>query len=103
MFIPQASNSANKVDTAFSYILGIEIILLTLVTSAMIFFVIRYNRKKNQTSENIQGSMFLEIIWTVIPTILVLGMFYIGWRSFVSLRAVPKEAMIIKVIAHQWS
>jgi len=103
MLIPQASNSADKVDAAFTYILGIEVVLLTLVTSAMVFFVIRYRRKKKEKAENIEGSLFLEILWTVIPTLLVLGMFYIGWRSFDALRAVPKEVMVIKVTARQWS
>ncbi|MGD0883664.1 MAG: cytochrome c oxidase subunit II [Thermodesulfovibrionales bacterium] len=103
MLIPEASNSALKVDSTFSDILGIEVVLLTLVTAVMIFFVIRFNRKKKLTPENIEGSMFLEILWTAIPTILVLGMFYIGWRSFDVIRLVPKEVMTIKVMARQWS
>jgi cytochrome c oxidase subunit 2 len=103
MLIPEASNSALNVDNTFSYILGIAVILLTLVTGAMIFFVIRYNRRKKLTPENIEGSMFLQILWTAIPTILVLGMFYIGWRSFDVIRLVPKEVMTIKVTARQWS
>ncbi len=103
MFIPQASNSANKVDAAFSAILAIEVVLLVLVTSAMVFFVIRYNRKRREAAENIEGSLFLEIAWTVIPTLLVLGMFYIGWKSFYAIREVPREVMTIKVTARQWS
>ncbi len=103
MLIPKASNSADKVDTTFSYILGIEVVLLILVTSAMVFFVIRYNSRKRGTPENIEGSLLLEIIWTVIPTLLVLGMFYIGWRSFDFIRRVPAEVMTIKLTARQWS
>ena len=103
MFIPEASNSADKVDTTFSYIIGIEVVLLILVTSAMVLFVVRYNRRKKETAENIEGSLLLEIIWTVIPTLLVLGMFYIGWRSFDIIRKVPREVMTIRVTARQWS
>lgn len=103
MLVPRASNSADKVDATFSYILGIEVVLLTLVTSAIVFFVIKYNRKRRRTAENIEGSIFLEIIWTIIPTFIVLVMFYIGWRSFDIIRAVPKEVMVIKVTARQWS
>ncbi len=103
MLIPKASDSAFKVDTTFTYILVIEIILLTLVTSAMVFFVVRYNRKRKEKPENIEGSMFLEIVWTVIPTLLVLGMFYIGWKSFDLIRQVPREVMTIGVTARQWS
>jgi len=103
MLIPEASNSADKVDTTFAYILGISVVLLILVTSVMIFFVVRYNRKKKGRPENIEGSLFLEIVWTMIPTILVLGMFYIGWRSFDWIRESPSGAMEIRVTARQWS
>jgi cytochrome c oxidase subunit 2 len=103
MLIPQASNSAGEVDSTFSYILGIEVVLLIIVTSAMVFFVFRYRRTRKNPPENIEGSMFLEILWTVIPTILVLGMFYIGWKSFHLIRTVPHEVMTIKVTARQWS
>lgn len=103
MLLPQASSSADKVDTAFSYILAIEVVLLILVTSAMVLFVIRYNRKKREKADNIEGSMLLEIIWTVIPVLLVLGMFYIGLRSFELIRKVPKEVMTVRVTARQWS
>jgi len=103
MLIPQASNSAVNVDSAFYRMLGMEIALLVIVTAAMIFFVIKYRRKEKTVPENIEGSTFLEIIWTIIPTLLVLVMFYIGWVSFDSIRTVPKEAMRIRVTARQWS
>jgi len=103
MLLPQASNSADKVDAAFSYLLWIEVGLLVLVTAAMVLFVVRYNRRKRKESENIEGSMLLEIIWTVIPVFIVLVMFYIGWKSFDSIRRVPKEVMTINVTARQWS
>ncbi len=103
MLIPKASNSALSVDSTFASILIIEVILLVLVTFAMVFFVVRYSRKKREKPENIEGSMFLEIVWTIIPTLLVLVMFYIGWKSFDIIRRVPKEVMTIKVTARQWS
>jgi cytochrome c oxidase subunit 2 len=102
MLIPDASISAEEVDLAFTRILAIEVVLLVLVTAAMVFFVVKYGRKRNPVPENIEGSTLLEIIWTIIPTLLVLVMFYIGWVGFDNIRAVPKEAMVVKVIARQW-
>lgn len=103
MLIPQASNTAATVDKTFSVILSIEVVVLTLVTSTMIFFVLKYNRRRHEQSESIEGSTVLEIVWTVIPTLLVLGMFLIGWRSFAKIREVPREVMTIKVLGRQWS
>ncbi|HUO77150.1 MAG TPA: cytochrome c oxidase subunit II [Thermodesulfovibrionales bacterium] len=103
MFIPGASNSARHVDATFAVILAIEVFLLFAVTAAMIFFVIRYRKKKNPRSENVEGGMLLEIAWTAIPTVLVLIMFYIGLKSFILIRKVPEGAMPVQVTARQWS
>ncbi|HET6514841.1 MAG TPA: cytochrome c oxidase subunit II [Thermodesulfovibrionales bacterium] len=103
MLIPKASNSAQNVDSTLYYILSVEVILLALVTFAMIFFVVKYNRRKNANPQSVEGGIFLEILWTVIPTLLVLGMFYLGWRSFVQIRKVPEDALVIGVTARQWS
>jgi cytochrome c oxidase subunit 2 len=91
------------VDATFAIILAIEAFLLLMVTVAMIFFVIRYRKKKNPRSENIEGGMLLEIAWTAIPTIIVLIMFYIGLKSFILIRKVPEGAMTVQVTARQWS
>jgi cytochrome c oxidase subunit 2 len=99
---PDASTSAQFIDIAFFRILVIEMVLLIAVTSAMVFFVLKYRRKKNSVPKNIEGNVLLEIIWTIIPTLLVLVIFYIGWTGFRSVRETPQKAMVIKVIARQW-
>jgi len=103
MLIPQASNTAGNVDAVFYRILVIEIGLLVIVTFTMVFFVLKYNSRKKTVPENISGNMLLEIIWTVIPLLIVLVMFYIGLVSFNSIRAVPKTVMDIRVTGRQWS
>jgi cytochrome c oxidase subunit 2 len=100
--LPEASTSAQFIDVAFFRILAIEMVLLIAVTSAMVFFVLKYRRKKNSVPENIEGNVLLEITWTIIPTLLVLIIFYIGWMGFSSVRETPPKAMVIKVIARQW-
>src|SRR5271157_704574 len=97
-----SSNIAANVDTAFLYVVGICVILLALVTFFMVFFVIRYGRKRHPHAEQIEGSLPLEIIWTVLPTILVLAMFYFGWSNFSYIRNAPKDAMPVKVKGVMW-
>jgi cytochrome c oxidase subunit 2 len=68
----------------------------------MIYFVIRYRAKKHPQSANITGSTTLEILWTVIPLILVLMMFFYGWEGFQQMRNVPADAMVVKVTGRMW-
>ena len=91
-----------SVDHVMFFIVGISVFMLVLVTFLMIFFLVRYSRKKNPVAENIEGNLKLEIIWTVIPTILVLAMFYYGWIGFRVMREPPKDSMIVKVTARMW-
>jgi len=97
-----ASNFVQGVDLSFAIILGISVFFLVSITAVMIYFVIRYNRKRNPTASNIHGNNRLEIIWTVIPTILVLVMFFFGWMGYKPMRSVPKDAIPIKAYGQMW-
>ncbi len=98
-----ASTIAERVDSVFLGILWICIALLVMITFLMLFFVVKYRRKKNPTPRDIRGNITLEITWTVIPTILVLGMFYYGWVSYSFMKKVPEGAKAIKVTGQMWS
>ena len=95
--------SGRVVDNVFLYILLICVFLLGLITFLMVYFVIRYRREKHPRPAEIEGSTWLEITWTVIPTLIVLTMFYYGLTGFQFLRKVPEGSMVVRVIARQWS
>ncbi len=95
--------SGRVVDNVFLYILVICVFLLGLITFLMVYFVIHYRREKHPQPADIEGSTWLEITWTVIPTLIVLTMFYYGLTGFEFLKKVPEGAMVVKVIARQWS
>lgn len=95
--------SGRVVDNVFLYILFICVFLLGLITFLMVYFVIRYRREKHPKPVDIEGSTWLEVTWTVIPTLIVLTMFYYGLTGFEFLKKVPEGAMVVKVVARQWS
>lgn len=103
MILGTTSISGRIVENVFLYIAVISISLLALITFLMIYFVVRYHWKKNSNPVNIQGSAWLEILWTVVPTFLVLTMFYYGLTGFETLKKVPEGAMKVKVISRMWS
>jgi len=97
-----ASNFVYGVDKAFLIITGISVFFLIVLTALMIYFVIKYNRKKGKPAVQIKDNSILEITWITIPMILVLYMFYIGWEGFIPMRQAPKDAMEITVKASMW-
>jgi cytochrome c oxidase subunit 2 len=97
------SNIAAKVNESFLIVTAACVVLLVIVTVIMIFFLFRYNMRKNPTPTDVQEGVGLEIVLTLIPTILVIAMFYYGWVNFSYIRNPPKNAMRVDVTGRQWS
>jgi cytochrome c oxidase subunit 2 len=104
MFVSWATGlSGEIVDQVFFFILAITIFLFVLITFLMVYFVVRYQKKRNPNPTDIHENIWLEIVWTVVPILLVLTMFYYGLTGFNFLKKAPVDAMKVKVIARQWS
>jgi cytochrome c oxidase subunit 2 len=102
-FLPQASSAAGRVDSVFLFILVLCAVFLFLITATLIYFVVKYNRKKHPKGEDIEGNAWLETVWTIIPTVLFLVMFVYGWTNFSYMREAPREAMVVEVTGRQWA
>ncbi|MFH1121676.1 MAG: cytochrome c oxidase subunit II [Bacteroidota bacterium] len=98
-----ASNFVTNTDTAFFFIIGISVLFLVGITGTLLWFMYRYNKKRNPVATQIHGSNTLEIVWTVIPTILVIIMFFYGWAGYAPMNKTPENAMKIKATARMWS
>jgi cytochrome c oxidase subunit 2 len=101
--IPQASSAAGRVDSVFFFIFVLCAASLVLITGAIIYFAVRYNKKRHPKAKDIEGNVWIEMVWTVVPTVLFLAMFYFGWTNFSYMRDVPREAMVIQATGRQWA
>jgi len=101
--IPQASSAAGRVDSVFLFIFVLCVAFLLLITAALIYFVVKYNRKRHPKAEDIEGHAWIETVWTVVPTAIFLVMFFYGWTDFRYMREVPREAMVIEATGRQWA
>lgn len=101
---PLINPTALGVDKVLIYIFGSSLLLLTGITVVMIWFVIRYRRSKNpEPTSDSHGNLGIEIIWTVLPTLIVLSMFWYGWVNYKGLRNVPEGAFAVKATGRMWS
>jgi cytochrome c oxidase subunit 2 len=97
------SNFVSGFNRSFYFIAGISLLLLTGLTIVMLYFVFKYNRKKNKVAIQNEGNNTLEIIWTVVPIILALAMFYFGWEGWKPMRNAPKDSMNVTSVARMWN
>jgi len=92
------------VDPVFMFIFGACLVLLVGITAVMVWFSFRYRRSREpEPTSQADGNLWLEIVWTVFPTILVMAMFYYGWAGYLALRNVPKGALEVTATARMWS
>ncbi len=99
----QASTFAEKMDPLFYAMVLISLFFIVLVFTLVIFFAVRYRRgsrasRKGATSHNTK----LEVVWTAIPLVLGLIVFFWSARLFGYVRTVPEDAIAIFVIGKQW-
>ena len=101
-----ASAQAPFVDHVFDFINVICYIFLVLITVVLVYFAIRYRRKKDEVNFSGDGPVHstpLELTWTMVPMLLVVAIFYLGMVGYLDLRRSPSNAYEISVTAQKWS
>jgi cytochrome c oxidase subunit 2 len=96
------SNITAEVDFVFWFIAIISAVLLLFVTGLMIYFAVRYSRERNPKASEVKEHPLLEIVWTAIPTLIVLAMFWYGYRAYLTMRRVPSDALVITAVGKMW-
>ncbi len=101
---PQRSTTAPEIDALFNFILYASIVLTILVAAAMLYFMWTYRRRSHtDRPRDVHESKWLEVSWIVVPTLLVLVVFFWGFRAYVSTSIPPTNAIEIKVTAQKWA
>ncbi len=104
LFLPgQNSILAPEVDGLFYFILYFSIFFFVLVVGGTFYFAWKYRQKgERKFTANIHGNNALEILWTVIPTILVFIVFVWGFKTYLKVNIPPANSMQVKVTAQKW-
>ncbi|MBF0429667.1 MAG: cytochrome c oxidase subunit II [Fibrobacteria bacterium] len=97
-----ASEIGRSTDKTLLIFIGFSFLVLAGITLAMIYFAIRYRASRNPVPGNFEGNLVLEIVWTVIPTIIVLVMFFLGFENFRKIRDIPSDGLTVQVTGQQW-
>ncbi len=101
--LSRLSPTSDAVNGPIILISAVSLFLLIGITLVMIYFALRYNRRRRPVGEDVHGHTTLEIVWTVIPTILAFGFFWYGWEGYRVLKTVPDNAIQVNVTGRMWS
>jgi cytochrome c oxidase subunit 2 len=100
----QSSTLAPEIDSSFNFVLYVCLVFFVGIVAAALWFAIRYRKRKGNTiaTTGLDHSLKLEVTWTILPAILLLGLFMVGFKGFVSAHVAPADALEVKVTAEKW-
>ena len=103
-FLPdQASTIAGQVDSLYLLLVAVSVFFSLLIAALILVFAIRYRRRAPRAvGGSFDASLLLEITWSVIPLLIVIGIFFWGAKIFFGMSRPPADAVEYFVVGKQW-
>ena len=102
---PLAPGSRNAAATAnlFWVVSGIAAVIFIIVEALLLYAIIRYRQKyPDDMPEQIHGNTRLEIVWTIIPALILVVLFALTLPVLRNDRNPPADSMVVEVTGYQW-
>jgi len=84
-------------------IFGICCVIAIVVFGAMIYSIIYHRKSKGAVAAQFHHNTTAEIIWTIIPVLILLGMAYPATKSLIKIEDTSKADITIKATGYQWN
>ena len=100
---PQYSQTGEFAYALHSGLIWVMVLICAFVLALMLYVVIRFRRKANPVPSKTSHNTLVEVVWTVVPALILLG---IAIPSITLIakqyETPPKDAITIKAIGYQW-
>jgi cytochrome c oxidase subunit 2 len=98
-----SSTFASESDLLFFWIFAISTFFFVLLMVLMVWFAFRHRKRPGAVPERSRShNTFLELSWSVIPTIILVWMFFEGFWGYTSAVIAPVEAQELMVSGQRW-
>jgi cytochrome c oxidase subunit 2 len=101
----QASTAADDIDRLLDVSIVLSSVIFSIVVVTLAYALIKFRAKPGDESdgEPIHGNTRLEIVWTVIPTIIVLFLAGYSWIVLDKIEAREPDRMVVNVFSQQFA
>jgi cytochrome c oxidase subunit II len=93
---------AHEIYDLHNVILGICVIIFIVVFGAMLVAIIKHRKSVGHRAEQFHENTTVEILWTVIPFLILVGMAYPSTKTLLAMRDTSNPDMTIKATGFQW-
>ena len=100
---PASSDHGAQIDTLMQFSMGLILTVFFILTPMLFFFAYKYRGRTNNTAYYYTHNNKLEIIWTIIPTIVLTGVIIFGLKTWdKAMNVDTTDAQVIEVYAKQF-
>jgi cytochrome c oxidase subunit 2 len=98
-----AATHAGEVDGLFMFIIYLTIFFFLFNGGLALYAVKRWRRRSSaEVTPHITHNTKMELLWSIVPLIVVMGIFFWGFRGYIKAAVAPNDAMEIVVTAKKW-
>jgi cytochrome c oxidase subunit II len=83
-------------------VLGVCILIAIVVFGIMFYSIARHRRSAGHQARQFDGNKRLEIVWTIIPFLIVVGIAYPATRTVIEMKDTSAPDLSIKITGYQW-
>ncbi len=84
-------------------LLPIITIISLFVLALLLWVIVRFNRRANPVPSKTTHNTFIEVVWTLVPVLILLGIAYPSLDLLAKqFKPAPAEAVTIKATGYQW-
>lgn len=101
----QGSQVAAETDGHFYFIYWLNVFFFVGITGLLILFCFKYRRRTpNQKALPAPShNTTLELVWSIIPTIVCIALFYVGFIVYQDLMEPPRDTFKVSAVGQKWS
>jgi len=99
---PPATQIATDIQTLHFWLLVICLVIFIAVFGVMFYSVFMHRKSKGAKAANFHESVAVEIAWTVVPLIIVMGMGAAATKTVVAMKDTSNADLTIKATGYQW-
>ncbi|HZM43486.1 MAG TPA: cytochrome c oxidase subunit II [Burkholderiales bacterium] len=96
------SEIARQIYDLHTLIMWIIVGIFVVVFGAMTYAIVMHRKSVGHKAEQFHENTTVEIIWTVVPFVILIGMAYPATRTIISMKDTTHADITIKATGYQW-
>lgn len=99
-----ATAAARETDDLYMWLFWFCVVWFVMLMALMVYFVFRYGRRKGRIAPNSSAhNTPLEVAWTLIPTAMVIYIFWMGFDGYMKKVVAPGDAIEMHLTGFKWN